>query len=122
MYKDFRASAIKFDKRNKFSEYSGDLCNFPNVTHGFYKFFDPIDVEVDYDGLAIRFCPAGKIAELQDEYAHIHAQFVFATCNGDPVFLNDKAVYTCSHDNDAKNNWEQLADSFDDYIAKFLIN
>jgi len=119
MYEKFREIAMIYNKSNSFSTYNGNLNGLPVAVHEFYKKFNPVDVEIDYNGLAVRFCPADRLSQLQEEYSYINAQFVFATCNGDPIFLNDDTVYSCSHDNSEKSGWEKLSDNFDDYIKKY---
>ena len=45
----------------------------------------------------------------------------FATCNGDPIFLNSGYVYTTSH---GVNNpeWELLAKDIESYFSTFFLN
>lgn len=119
MYEKFREAVLMYRKHSLFSTYQGNLNDLPAAVHDFYKNCNPIDVKIDYDGLDVWFCPAERLSELQEEYSYIDAQFVFATCNGDPIFLDGESVYTCSHDGGEKSDWEKLADSFESYIKEF---
>jgi len=116
----FTAHAIAQDKRNTFTEYKGNLSHIPDGIKSFYREFNPVDVEIDYNGIGVRFYKAEELSNLQEEYAYLNAQFVFATCNGDPIFVNDRKVYTCPH-GISLPKWEMLAESFDEYL-QILVN
>jgi len=114
-YKSFVNKAIEEDKRNKFEEYSGDryaLGMVPQDLREFYEKYNPVDVEVQMT----KFYPVGpRLKNLQSEYSFLEGKFVFATINGDPVFLKGKSVYTCPHgDSDPKH--EKIAGSFMEYL------
>jgi hypothetical protein len=118
IYKEFAIKAT-IDKRNLFAPYDGDLSCCPVGIRDFYKTFNPIKVEVKYGVAIVRFAPAEKLIELQDRYSYLNADFVFATCNGDPIFIKDNIVYICPHD-DENPEFEKLADSFDKYLKIYV--
>ena len=115
-FSTFAAKVVMQDKRNIFASYTGDLDIVPEGIRAFYRCFNPVDVEVDYDGLGISFCPADDLPQIQDEYSYLNAQFVFATCNADPIFLHDNIVYTCPH-GIREPVWEKLTGSFIEYLG-----
>lgn len=93
---DFVRSAIKQDKRNVF-EKTKLLSTCPEVLKEFYQQANPVDVEVTMDGNAVRFVPADELETIQSDYSMGKERFVFATCNGDPIYVYDKKIYTCCH-------------------------
>jgi hypothetical protein len=106
-FSKFVSKATEQDKRNKFAKYDGNLDMVPDELKPFYRVYNPVDVEIDTGIGSVRFCPADSLGELQSEYAYLGVQFVFATCNGDPIFLNDGQVYTCPHGVNTPK-WEPL--------------
>jgi hypothetical protein len=110
-YVKFVDFAVSQDKRNRFEKYGGDLSRVPESLRPFYRDYNPIDVELDLEGIGdgVRFCPAGDIDNLQREYAYLNTEFVFATCNGDPVFFHEGHLYTCPHGISAPE-WEAVSD------------
>ncbi len=115
-YSEFASKAVAQDKRNKFMKYVGELGFVPNETRDFYQNFNPVDVEVGMNGSSIRLYPVSELIELQKEYDYLCVQFVFATCNGDPVFLHQGKIYICAHGVNAPQ-WEKLADSWNDFFS-----
>jgi hypothetical protein len=118
-YKTFVAKAEAQDGRNSFAKYAGNLDIVPEDVRPFYREHNPVDVEVDVGGIGVRLCPADELVELQRQYAYINAQFVFATCNGDPIFLNEGQVYTRPHGAD-EPKWEKLAESAFSYFERLI--
>lgn len=115
-YSEFVKKSVLYDARNSFAKYDGNLDCVPDVLKDFYKESNPLDVEID----CVRFLPAEKLDSLQVEYAFLKAQFVFATFNGDPIFLHDGSVYTAPHG--VKNpKWELLADNIETYFESLLL-
>jgi len=114
-YTAFVRKAKEQDSRNIFEAYTGNLDVVPNELKPFYRACNPVDVELDINDAVVRFCPAVELPEMQQEYSYINAQFVFATSNGDPIFLREGTVYTCAHGM-KEPKWEKLSDSFERYI------
>ena len=112
-------NAKKQDERNIFGKFTGDISFVPDELKSFYRNADPIDVEVGYDGVSVNLCPAADLINLQDEYADMKVGFVFATCNGDPIFFSDGKVYTCPH-GAGVSEWELLAESFEDFVNEVM--
>ena len=114
-FSKFAEKVVLKDKRNIFSQYDGDLNKIPDDLKAFYRENNPTDVEVN----DIRFFPVEKLSALQAEYSCLSAQFVFATCNGDPIFLHDGHVYTCPHG--VKDmQWELLSADIASYFETLI--
>lgn len=118
-YKDFVVKATALDGLNYFEPFYGNLDIVPDDIKPFYRDCNPVDVELGANGVGIRLCPADKLQELQSEYKYINALFVFATCNGDPIFINDGCVYTCVHGTPDSQH-EKKAESFVDYLKSLV--
>lgn len=114
-FSEFVNKAILQDKRNVFSQYDGDLDGIPDELKAFYRDNNPTDVEVN----GIRFFAAEELSAIQEEYSYLNAQFIFATCNGDPIFLHDGHVYTCPHGVKTAK-WELLTESFANYLESLI--
>lgn len=115
-YSEFVRKAVLLDNRNVFSKYNGNLNCVPEFLKTFYRENNPSDVEINY----VRFTPAEKLDALQTEYAYLNAQFIFATCNGDPIFLHNGCVYTTSHG--IKNpKWELLYNDIEAYFSSLFL-
>lgn len=95
MFSDFVKKAIKQDPRNRFESFAGDLAFIPEVLQAFYKEYNPVDVEVKINDAYVRFFPVGELQNLQEEYGLGKECFVFASCNGEPIYLKENIVYTC---------------------------
>ena len=116
-YLEFVEKAIAQDSRNVFTKYGGNLDIVPDTLRSFYEEKNPLDVEINFT----RFISADKLAAVQTEYSYLNAQFVFATCNGDPVFLHDGCIYTVPHG--AKgSNWELLAKDIETYFSTLFFD
>ena len=118
-YSVFVRKATSQDARNIFKKYEGNLDTVPEELKPFYRDHNPIDVEIDSDGVAIRFYPVEELLPLQTEYSYLNAQFIFATCNGDPIFLNEGHVYTCPNGVQSPL-WEELSSSIEQYFSSLL--
>ena len=116
-YNKFISSAIAEDSRNKFGKASS-VEGVPNELHRFYTNCNPIHVEISYPGIGVlRFYGIEELKELQSDYSLQSTDFVFATCNGDPVFLNNDAVYISLPENYTP---ELLASSFEEFINNYI--
>ena len=79
------------------------LSTCPEVLKEFYQQANPVDVEVTMDGNAVRFVPADELETIQSDYSMGKERFVFATCNGDPIYVYDKNdIYLLSWDTQNK--------------------
>ena len=112
-YDVFVQKCIEYDKRNKFKE--RDLKDLPSGTPALYAKYDPLDVEVEFNGCALMFVPYSKLSKMLKEYSYLNAESVFATSNGDPFFIKKGVVYTCTH-GDRASELEKVANSFDAFI------
>lgn len=85
----------------------------------FYKKYNPVNVEIDM----YNFIPADKLEEVNtNEYGGYfdskEIPFIFATCNGDPIFFTKGKVYTHPHGTGkaTPNSYEKLANSFIEFL------
>ena len=114
-FSKFVEKAILYDRRNTFSKYDGNLDELPDVLKEFYRESNPIDVEVNN----VRFYSVEDLSDLQAEYSYLNAQFVFATCNGDPIFLHDRFVYSAPHG--VRNpKWELQSEDIETYLSSLV--
>ena len=112
---EFAKGAVLLDKRTSFAPYNGDLGIIPEEMKSFYQQTNPLDVEVGF----VRFVPAEELAVLQSEYAYLGSRFVFATSNGDPIFLYEGSVYTCPHGVKTPQ-YELLSKDIKSYLSSLL--
>lgn len=115
-FSTFSKKAVAQDKRNRFGKYTGQQGAIPDALLSFYREYDPLDVEVELAEACVRFIPAAELESISEEYPYLLEQFIFATSNGDPIFLNEGHVYTCPHGG-GQSQWELLADDFVTYIS-----
>lgn len=113
----FVDKAVAQDARNYFSEYAGSLDGIPDFVKDFYRRNNPVDVEVEINGATIWMIPAEKLEEVRLEYPELGEQFIFATSNGDPIFLHNGSVYTCAH-GVSQADWEKLADNIESFFSE----
>lgn len=117
---EFVNKAKKQDKRNAFSLFEGKLVNIPIEFSEFYKNYNPVDVEIRTKRFGnIWFCPVEKIYEIKSEYYfYPDSAFIFATSNGDPIFMENGKIYT-SYESDYSP--EFIANSLDDFFNSCFI-
>lgn len=113
-FKDFKEYAVAVDSNNIFEECDNVPDVVPEFMKSFYQKFNPVDVEVEIDNAIVRFYPAEQLKRLQQEYS-ISDVFIFATCNGDPIFIYDGNVYSCAHGSD-KSQWELMTNELYNYF------
>lgn len=118
-YSFFVRKATSQDGRNIFKKYEGSLDAVPETLKPFYRDHNPVDVEIDTNGATIHFYPVEELTSLQSDYSYLNAQLVFATCNGDPIFINEESVYTCPH-GVVSPAWEKLSDSIEQYFLSLI--
>lgn len=85
----------------------------------FYSFYNPKQVEFEYNGTDLLLLPYSKIEQITKEYAYLKSDFVFGLANSDPYFVKDGMVYTCYH-GDENPDLEFIANSFDDFLKQIL--
>lgn len=113
-YSTFVDNAIEQDKRNKFKK-TKKVESVPNEMLDFYKESDPIDVEVSIKKRIVAFFAYKNLPKIQKEY-ELEEGFVFASCNGEPIYLKDGKVYTCTFGKKGAKE-TKLANSFDEYLG-----
>lgn len=93
IYENFVTKALEFDNRNKFGKGEIKYFNIPEDLKEFYNNYNPLDVEVLYKGMPLKFFPLNEIDSIKTEYNLPNDTFIFASINGDPVFLLDNKIY-----------------------------
>lgn len=118
-YCTFVRFAILEDDRNVFGEGNG-ISGLPEPLCSFYGKCNPIDVEVMFPNLgAVKFYSVEELLDLQNDYRLPNGCIVFATCNGDPIFVNNGSVMTSLHETFCP---ELLAVSFDDFLNSYILS
>lgn len=114
--KEFVDKAQKQDGRNVFASYSGDLSNVPQELKEFYRDYNPVDVEVSIKDAAVRFFPVTQLDDAQKEYELGNSCFVFASSNGDPIYMENGKIASGVF---GKNGFfpETLANAFSEYLG-----
>lgn len=116
-YTKFVTKATNEDKRNLFGKCEIPM-SFPASMGDFYSHHNPIDVEVNYpEWGAVKFYPIDQLDTLLQDYALPEGCFVFATCNGDPIFLHKDKVFTTIPEIFRP---ELLAENFDEFLNKYV--
>ena len=96
-FSSFALKAIELNRQNKFEKCNENINIVPDDFKEFYRNYNPVDVEIEIDNAIVRFYPVINLSELQVEFSYINAQFIFASCNGDPIFYEAGKIYTCPH-------------------------
>lgn len=66
-----------------------------------------------------RFFPAAELQQQQEAYEVTPEMFVFASVNGDPIFLSDGVVYTYAHGCKGVP-WEMLSKDLSSFFQELL--
>lgn len=119
-YSEFVQRAIEIDKRNTFGKISSQTpIVAPEDLQAFYQNCNPIDVELPYEGTAIKLFSAEDLPRIQEEYSNIVDAFVFASCNGDPICFRDGKILIWPHGVDEAHA-ELLCDDFNSFILSLV--
>ena len=92
----FVERAMEQDNRNIFRVADLNVM-VPDPIREFYQRVNPIVVEVTIWGNVVKFIPAAELRDRQKEYLLGDERFIFATCNGDPIYVYENKIYTCCH-------------------------
>jgi len=115
-FDDFVKSVVKQDDRNKFLKSANIPKTVPKNCIEFYRKYDPVDVEVTLSDLtSVKFCTLSSIDEVNSIYELGKDCFIFATREGDPIFIKGGHVYTWTHGS-TNMNFDKIAESFEKYI------
>lgn len=96
--KDFITKSMMQDKRNIFERVERDIkASVPDTLKEFYLIANPVDVEVSMNNYAVQFIPLDQLDASQSEFSLGDNRFVFASCNGDPIYVYDGKIYSCCH-------------------------
>ncbi len=116
-YTDFIRVAQEEDGRNIFGTCM-QITNVPPELVLFFTSSNPIDVEVSYPGLgAVKFYPAEDLTDLQFDYELPDGNFVFATCNSDPIFICKSKIFMTLPE---VFHAEKIADSFEEFLDRYV--
>ena len=105
---DFRVTFTKVDKHLE--------CEGLEIPE-FYQIVNPVNVEFEFNDGIVRLEPFEGLLALNEEYRCVTADCVFATCNGDPIYIRDGKVYTCVHGT-RRMMEERIAASVDDLFEQ----
>lgn len=111
----FYQEAVKQDDENKFDKNTTVSDLLPDILKELYLYYDPVDVEVAYQGNGMRFIPYSELNDYQAEYEMPEDALVFATCNSNPFFFKEGKVYTKAHD-DSKAVPELISENMEEFI------
>lgn len=117
-YEKFISEVVKQDRRNIIKKCDKDLleCEVPVELDCFYKTVDIVDVEVVLKDLcSIKFYSCNQLPELQTEYGLSEEVFIFATKEGDPIFIKDGKVFSSVH-GIGEYTFDVINKSFDEFI------
>ena len=117
----FVKKVIEQNPNNKFEKYEGKLNDIPKELQPYYKRFNPKKAEVGYNGTSVCLISAENLEKENAYYKNMGIGFVFATCDGDPIFYYAGKVYTCPH-GVKKPEWECLSETIEDYFDSIIIN
>jgi hypothetical protein len=112
---DFVNRAKAQDERNVFECGTGTVPGLPQILTAFFQKANPTDVEVSMDGGTVRFFPEEELEDLQSEYSLDGGRYVFASSNGDPIYVYQGKIYTCCHGTH-KIQDELMAESFEAFL------
>lgn len=116
-WSEFRDKAVRQDKENNFAK-NKELHTLiiPEDWKELYIEYDPADVAIAYQGSDLVFIPEKNLERIKKEYGFGADRFVFATCNGDPVFVEKGKIYTVAHD-DCEGDPELIAENIESFIS-----
>ena len=114
-FKSFVEKAIIQDKRNIFVESRIENKRIPKCFKEFYRFYNPVDVEVEIDNRFVHFIPVEELDQISDEYNLESNCFVFATSDGDPIYYRDGKIYSCVFGKDG-----QIEEELSNDLMNFL--
>ena len=112
---EFVIKAEKQDSRNVFEPFEGDVSFVPEDIRKFYVLANPVDVEISTQKYGnVHFYPIEQIRNLNDEYSFMpNRSFIFATTNGDPIFIENSRYYTTY---ESCYQPEYISDSFEAFL------
>lgn len=111
-FNNFVEKAKKFDNRNSFGKVQ-NVSYLPFELQDFYAHYNPVDVEVPYKGMPMQFISMDDLSSVQSDYSLPNGAFIFATINGDPIFILDGKIFRSLAE---KYQPEKLADTFEAFI------
>lgn len=117
LYDQFVSTLLSIDDRNVIEKVTNKISdsNIPQI----YKEYDFIDVVVPCRFGELRFYPISKFDDLKKEYSYVENGCIFATNNGEPVFVKNNSVFTCIKGKE-KLFIEELACSFEELLEMIL--
>lgn len=116
-YYSFFEKLQKADSRIKFTRNDNTmLCKEIKIPK-FYQFLNPINVEFEFNDGVIKLEPFENLRTLNEEYQYVTADCIFATCNGDPIYIRDEKIFTCVHGSKYTVE-EKLAESVDELFEQ----
>lgn len=94
-YISFMKELQLLDSRITFDIVKSDAVIENNRMPAFYHAVNPVNVEFEFNEGIVRLVPLDELEMAKKQYQYIDDGFVFATCNGSPIYEKDGKVYTC---------------------------
>lgn len=95
----------------KFAKVDRKLCGKFKIP-AFYQVLNPVNVEFEFNDGIVKLEPFESLRILNEQYQYVTSDCVFATCNGDPIYIREGKIYTCVHGSKRVIE-EKLADSIE---------
>lgn len=116
-YFSFFEKLQKADPRVKYTKNDQKLSCDEFKIPEFYQALNPINVEFEFNDGVVKLEPFENLIILNEEYRYVAADCVFATCNGDPIYVRDGKIYTCVHGSKHVVE-EKIAESVEELFEK----
>ncbi|QTE70300.1 hypothetical protein JRC49_10865 [Clostridiales bacterium FE2011] len=91
----------------------------PECFVSLYQEYDPLEVELPFEGNSLNMIPYKELDSYLGEYGLDKKSLIFATCNGDPYFMNDSKIYTFVHGVE-NPSWELLNESVKEFFMTII--
>lgn len=121
-YSLFINKMLKQDSRNRITPQGTSKHWLPKGLKELYSSYELEDAQVILiNNCSVKFYPTYELIELQKDYDGSGERFVFATIEGDPIYIMNDEVYRGLHGTE-ESKLEKLSDSFEDFIWDISIN
>ena len=117
-YYSFFEKLQKMDSRIKYKKVEKKLSCEGIIIPEFYQVLNPVNVELEFNDGVIKLEPFEGLIALNEEYQYVNADCVFATCNGDPIYIRAGKIYTCVHGSKRVVE-EKMAESVEELFELF---
>ena len=95
-YLKFFEKLEKADPRTKYDVLDEKSTKTKEGMPDFYKTINPLNIEFEFNDGIVRLASYEDLDTLKEEYNYVEDGFVFAICNGEPIYLKkNNKVYSC---------------------------